>query len=151
MPLLTKSMVYTRKRLTRIPEEMNAVQVIEIRSNYAISLIPVIEESVVFLDETGFHFHTSRNWYSLANQKALKIVLGNKGRNILVLAAISKRGLITFKIISRPFNGEKFTEFLENDLKPHWRDNENILIMNNAKFQNCNIVLNTIRAVRANV
>ena len=53
---------------------------------------------------------------------------------ISVLAAISKRGLISFKIISGLLNGKKFAEFIENDI-------ENILIMDNPKFHKCNLGL----------
>ena len=95
---LIKSMGYTRKRLTCIPEERNSDRVLEMRRHYAISLMPVLEESIVFLDETGFNFHTSRNYgYSPVNQKAFKIVPGNKRRNYSVQAAISNRGCFPSK------------------------------------------------------
>lgn len=143
---LIKSMGYSRKRLTRVPEDRNSDRVLEMRRQYAISLMPIQDESMVFLDETGFNLHTSRNYgYSPLNQKAYRIVPSNRGRNTSVLAAISIRGLISYKIISGAFNGEKFAEFIENDLKPCLHANETILIMDNAKFHRSNVVLNMIR------
>ena len=149
MSLLIKSLGYKRKRLICIAEERNSDRVLEVRRHYTISLMPVLEESMVFLEKIGFNFHTSRNYgYSHGNQQAFKIAPGNKGRNISVLTPISIRGLLSFKIISGPSNWKKFVEFIENDLKPHLRENENILMMDNAKFHKCNIVLNIIRQLR---
>jgi len=77
---ILKKMNYTRKRLTRIPEERNTPRNINLRQVYArgISFVPV--NSLVFLDETGVNLHHTRNYgYSPINEKAVKAIRDNLG------------------------------------------------------------------------
>jgi hypothetical protein len=54
-----------------------------------ISFVPV--ENLVYLDETGVNLHQSKNYgYSPINEKAYKIVNGNRGQNISCMVVIKK-------------------------------------------------------------
>ena len=115
---ILKKMNYTRKRLTRIPEERNTPRNIDLRQVYArgISFVPV--NSLVFLDETGVNLHHTRNYgYSPINEKAVKTIRANRGQNISCMVSITINGVLGFKIKDGAFDGTTFIEFIEKRVK----------------------------------
>jgi len=140
---MLKKMNYSRKRLVKIPVERNNPRNIDLRQVYAraINFIPV--ENLVFLDETGVNMHQSRNYgYSPINEKACKIVNANRGQNISCMVAIKKTGILGFKVIDGAFNGISFAEYIQTVLIPHFRLNQNdLLIMDNCRFHHRRDVL----------
>jgi hypothetical protein len=109
-------MNFTRKRLVRVPEERNFINNIDFRQEYANSITFVANERLVFLDETGYNLHITRNYgYSPKNVKAFKIVKGNRGKNVSCMVAIKTSGITAFEI-----NDVRITQII---LKTFWKQN----------------------------
>ena len=148
---LIKEMGYRRKRLTKVPGR-NTKKNLDERKAYAISISNIQEESLVFIDDTGFNLHTSLNYgYSPTNQRAFRISPSNRGRNMGVLAAITARGVVVFQIIDGSFNSEKFGIFLREHLAPALLRVENTLVMDNVRIQKTVEVLQIIASCGLNL
>jgi len=135
-------MKFTRKRLSLIPEERNTCERINARAIYASEISMISDENLIFLDETGFNKHTSRNYgYSGINTKAYVTVPANKGTNRSLICAIDINGIIAYKYVVGSFNSTKFVEFLEEYVIPYVQCNPNkVLVMDNVSFHKTNQV-----------
>ena len=130
-----KEMGYSRKRLTKIPEGRNTEKNLDERRAYTLSMSSIQDESLVFIDETGFNLHTSLNYgYSPKSQREFRMFPSNKGRNLSVLVAISLRGVIAYEMVDGPINSELFRNFILNKLYPKLELSENILFMDNTRI-----------------
>lgn len=107
-------MKLTRKRLARVTGERNTPRMIDLRQEYCNILYHLDYDKLVFLDETGVDLRHSRNyWYSPKNSKTIKIVKGNRGKNIGTLVAIKKTEYLDLK----RYNGLLMVNFSLNLLK----------------------------------
>lgn len=131
-----KSMNYTRKRLSLVPQERNTEKTLDARQLYSRQVDSIPDKNLIFLDETGFNLHlTKRYGYSPVNSKCYVTVPANKNTNISLLMAININGILSHKIKEGAFNGEDLLSFLENDLAEHFRKKSNdVLIMDNCRF-----------------
>nr|XP_047135744.1 uncharacterized protein LOC124812766 [Hydra vulgaris] len=85
-----KSMEFTRKRLTLVPKERNSPQNIDLRQSFCRTINSIPDNNLVFLDETGFNLHTSKQYrYSIKNTKCFVTVPANRGKNVSLMAAIT--------------------------------------------------------------
>jgi transposase len=131
-----KSMQITRKRLTLVPVERNAMPKKEIRATYAMNVSVYSTENMVFLDETGFNAHTTRRYgYSLVGTKSYRVVPANRGQNLSCMCVISLNGLVAYDFKRGAYNSESFVEFIQNYLVDYFRANpRKVLIMDNCRF-----------------
>ncbi|KAF7694600.1 hypothetical protein CDIK_2118 [Cucumispora dikerogammari] len=104
---------FTLKRVTNNPERRNCAVTIESRTSYAPAYRLLETENddknFVFLDEVGFAVVTrpSRG-RSAQGESAYLSVPAARSRNIFVVAAMNKYGIIYHKIQKRAVNGEDF-------------------------------------------
>ena len=134
------SLNITRKRLSLVPQERNAPQVIEERLKYAMSLKQNDRNELIYLDGIGFNLHTSKHYgYSLINTQAYRVVPANRGRNISLLCALSHRGLVSYELSEGPYNAAKFAGFLTEKLFPAL-PHRKVIVMDNARFHHAKAV-----------
>ena len=116
--LKIKHMKYTKKRLKTIPLRRNTDKNLDERRAYAINTLNLDENSIIFIDETGFNLHTSWNYgYSPVNVDAHIIVPSNRGINMSLLCAIGRNGLIAYSIKKGSFNSNDFCDFISSNLR----------------------------------
>ncbi|TBU19960.1 DDE-like endonuclease [Hamiltosporidium tvaerminnensis] len=104
---------YTLKRVTLVTERRNTLSTIELRTNYATSFrefeVDNDDKNFVCLDKVGFAVVTrccrGRN---MRGESAYLSVTAARSRNISVVAAINKYGMIYHKNHERVVNGEDF-------------------------------------------
>ncbi|KAF0985496.1 hypothetical protein HZS_1619, partial [Henneguya salminicola] len=127
---MLKSMQYTRKRLSLVQSERNAIRTIDARQEYCRYINNISNENLVFLDETRLNFHLKKHYgYSLKNTKCFITVPGNRGRNVSLMLAIKHNGIVATGIIEGTFNGDSFKDYI------HFIDNpRDVLVMDNCSF-----------------
>ena len=132
---------YTLKSLVRVPERQNCQTTIQKRLEYSEMFreleTMVMHESIIFLDEVGFAVVTRpKRGRSLKGKSAYCFVSAARSRNISVVAAVNKNGIIYSKIHDRAVNGEDFKVCLE-ELNSSYilKGIENpIIVMDNARI-----------------
>lgn len=131
-----KSLNFTRKRLTLVPQERNSERTLDARQIYSRQLDSIPDKNLIFLDETGFNLHTVKKYgYSPVNSKCFSTVPANKNTNISLLLAINYEGLIGYRIKEGAYNGDDFITFISFELVHHFIKNRNdVLIMDNCRF-----------------
>jgi len=144
---ILKAMVYSRKRLVVVPVERNSERIIEQRTEFCRYIDNISDDSLVYLDEFGVNRHCVRSYgYSPKNSKAVSILHANRGRNVSVLVAISKNGILCYEVCKTPFNSEKFKEFLLQKLLPGLKNKNPVLVMDNCRIHKTADVIRTITA-----
>jgi transposase len=131
-----KNINYTRKRLSIVPQERNAERTLDNRQIYAREVDNISDGNLIFLDETGFNLHLTKNYgYSPVNSKCYITVPGNKNTNISLLLAIKINGVVGYQIKEGGFNGDDLINFFRNKLLVHFNNFRNdILVMDNCRF-----------------
>ncbi|XP_065670352.1 uncharacterized protein LOC136088977 [Hydra vulgaris] len=131
-----KSMEFTRKRLTLVPKERNSPQNVDLRQSFCRTNNSIPDNNLVFLDETGFNLHTSKQYgYSIKNTKCFVTVPANRGKNVSLMAAITVNGILSFKIVDGAYNGDIFCDFITNNLRPYFLTNPHfVLVLDNCAF-----------------
>jgi len=148
---ILKSMKYTRKRLVKVPVERNSQSVIDQRILYANDLNSIRNESIIFLDETGFNLHTGLSYgYSPINSKAYRTVSANRGKNISLMCSINTEGLLEYELIDGAYNSTKFLLFIQTKILQHLTA-RNILIMDNVRFHKVSEVIQLIQSTGCGV
>ena len=104
---------YTLKCLVKVPERRNCETTLQKRIEYADMFrnleTATTHESIVFLDEVGFAVVTRpKRGRSLKGTSAYAFVSAAKSRNISVVAAINKNGIIYKKVHDKAVTGEDF-------------------------------------------
>ena len=87
----------------------------------------------IYIDETGFNLFTRRHYgRAPIGERVHRMVAGQRGRNVSVIAAISDRvGLVYHEIVHRSVNREVFIDFLTS-LSVILGEERAVLIMDNA-------------------
>lgn len=132
---------YTLKALVKVPERRNCETTIRKRKVYSEMFreleTTVPHESIIFLDEVGFSVVTRpKRGRSLKGTSAYCSVSGARSRNISVVAAVNKNGIIYSKIHDKAVTGEDFKLSLE-EIKIQCSLNQipdPIFVMDNAKI-----------------
>lgn len=141
-----KRMNLTRKRLVLISNKKNDPETINYRHSFGVKYRRFADSDLLYLDETGFNIHSRRSYgYSPVNSPARITVRSSRGKNVSLLALISKAGVIKFKIINGACNSEYLKEFLlscvsENVFRPN-----NVLLMDNVNFHKTNDIKTLLR------
>ena len=107
--------MYTLKMLRSIPVEWNSDRVKDERKVYTEWLLDICpSKSVIYLDECGFNIWTARtHGRSFRGQRAVRIVSGQRGKNLTVLLAVSpQHGLVHFTLVDGGMTKELFGLFL---------------------------------------
>ena len=141
-----KKMGITRKQLTLVPIERNTVERINQRRMYSLEISRISDENLIFLDETGFSEHTTREYgYSPAGNKAYVNVPANRKRDKSLLCAINKEGVIGYELKEGSYNGESFIGFINRVIVPYFYEHPtSILIMDNARIHKTQPVLSAL-------
>ncbi len=149
---------YTLKTGVVVPERRNVEATIEERLSYAISfndlLLTIDDSRFVFIDEVGFSVSLrTRRGRSLRGTSAYIPVGAIRSRNMSVIAAMSKYGMIKHKINERPVNGEDFRDFLRNLNADCVQKNitNPVFIMDNARIHHYSGVVELISELNLNV
>ncbi|TBU21016.1 DDE-like endonuclease [Hamiltosporidium tvaerminnensis] len=132
---------YTLKRVTLLPVRRNILSKIELRTNYEASFreleVDNDDKNFVFLDEVGFSVVTrpSRG-RNMRGESAYLSVTAARSRNISVVAAMNKYGMIYHKIHERAVNGEDFKLFIKEIYESCQRQGilTPIFVMDNARI-----------------
>ena len=103
----------------------------------------ISNKNILYIDEVGFTVSSRVNrGRSPKNQPARLIVPSIRSRNITVMAAISKLGVVHYEILDGNGNGERFRVFLHglqaSLLEQHA---DPILVMDNVNFHRMQIVV----------
>lgn len=139
--LILKSLDITRKRLKRRSEVVLSPRIIGDRRSFSIRYRASINSELLFLDETGFNLHTRPQYgYSPKNVPAYATVINNRGRNVSLLALISNRGILKYKIIEGAFNSVLLLDFLQECVTSNVFTSKT-LIMDNVRFHKTESVL----------
>lgn len=138
-----KKLGVTRKRVNRVAENTLSPQLIAERKQFALKLRTIPKEKLLFLDETGFNLHTSRNYgYSPINTPCVSTVPANRGRNVSVLAIINENNVLHNNSVVGSFNGELFFRFLEECKEKNIIRKDNYVILDNARIHKTQDVMN---------
>lgn len=112
-----ENMNYSFKRVQLIPERRNLESNIEARFTYANQYLNLDEDKIIFLDEFGVNC-SMRIPYgrSLRGESPRKIVRAIRSRNYSISAAITKNGLLKYRVLNRGYTGDEYTLFIESVL-----------------------------------
>ncbi|CAG8644429.1 12916_t:CDS:2, partial [Racocetra fulgida] len=137
---------FTLKRLTVIPEGHNTPETIQKRKDYIQKIYNEninIYSNIVYIDETGFNLHLFKSrGRAHRGQPAIRKVESNRRKNIFVIAAINKNGVLYYKSILGSVNSEIYATFIYEliNIIP----NGKFLAMDNIAFHRSNIVKSAI-------
>lgn len=95
--------MYTIKKVIQQPVDRNSPAVLQARAAYANAFLSEVpgRSYPVFIDEMGFNLWTKRSYgRALKGTDAVRVVNGQKGRNITVLMAVGMQGVIKHKFCS---------------------------------------------------
>lgn len=142
---------YTLKLVTTSPTPRNTENAITQRFEYSQTFrdfeVVYGAENLIFLDEVGFSVSSRpKKGRSIKGTSAIINVPAARSRNISVLGAMNKNGMIYSKINDRPFNGEIFKDSLV-ELKA-FCNQINIIspvfIMDNARIHHYSGLMNVV-------
>lgn len=138
---LLKEAGLTRKRLKRKAAVVNTNNHREKMREYARAFVGYRNREVLFLDETGFNLHTSKNYgYSQIGVSPVTYVPPSKGQNLSACCIISQFSLSYYKLIDGSFNGERFLEFLVGAVNEGVLRRNVVLVMDNAPIHKTIVV-----------
>lgn len=145
-----KKIGMTRKKLKKIKDVNNPIQMMQ-RQQYAAEVSLIDDNNIFFIDETGFNLYTSfSHGYSPKKLEAMITVPKSKGRNISLLAVISKRKIECFKIEEGAFNSDKYLDFLVQLVSNNILPKNCYLIADNVPFHKSTNVVNFLRKENIN-
>lgn len=132
-----KTMNYSLKRVSFVPESRNSEETINLREVYCNNFSIMDDNKIIFVDEFGISC-SSRTCYgrSMVGSPARKQIRSIRSKNVSVCAALMKSGLVYFKISNSSFNSTKFSEFLRDLVGIVKRSGvlNGIIIMDNASI-----------------
>ena len=145
-------MEITWKNVLPIPVSWNTPEVLKSRAEFvAQNLLPFSTKNYIYVDETGFNLRTkkSKGW-ALSGHPATLSVLP-KGKNITVIGALSREGLIHYRIVQslrerRGTTAEDFRSFLLDLLGKI--PSGSIIVMDNAKIHHAEILQTLLELIR---
>jgi len=113
-----------------------------LRVLYAYNVSQYDSNMLIFIDETGADKRNllRKQGYSISGKPAKKHKLLHRGQHISVIAAISAKGMLGYKMHYESVNGEMFYKFVLSHLVAHLQpfDGRNILhsvvILDNASI-----------------
>jgi len=138
-----KKLGLSRKRVKRVASKTITPQLIADRKSYALLLRTMPTDKLLFLDETGFNLHTSRNYgYSPINVPCNAYVPANRGKNVSFLSIINKHRILHTKSIIGSFNGDSFLMYLKECMDKGFLTTDKYIIMDNCRIHKTTNVTN---------
>lgn len=138
---------YSVKSVLPIPHERNTQRTIDLRFIYAQKFREFEQEhpyeSFVFIDDVGFKVVTRpKKGRSMIGTKATTSVPRARSRNISVVAAMNKSGMLYFKIFEKPVNVNDFQICINELLGQCSRNNilKPILVLDNCRIHHSRIL-----------
>ena len=128
----------TLKLCENVPENRNEEHVKEARARYSHDMYARhLQEDRIYIDEMGYNLYTKRTYgRAPIGQRALRIVGGQRGGNITLIAAISDgAGLVYFEIHTRGVTKDIFHNFIFN-LDIILGEFNPLILMDNARCHN---------------
>ena len=120
----------THKRCHRQPITRNTANLIQERQIFAQAIVNIPEDRRIFLDETGFNLHTQFEYgWAPGNLVPIVPLNPNRGRNCMLVLAISQFGVEGYEVFAGACNAERLTNFILNKLNPNIRDRNPYLFM----------------------
>lgn len=135
--LYLKCRLVTLKKLHHISETMNSTENKVKRKVYVEQLQGYIQMGMrlVWMDETNFNLHCSRNeGRSVRGTRARITVANSRGSNLHIIGAIDERGFIDYTIKRGSFNKESFQQWLKRllDVLQEQSNQPAVIICDNA-------------------
>lgn len=144
---------YTLKNLVIVPEVRNCDRTLVKRYDYANQfnrkILEVEDKNLIFIDEVGFSVVSrTKRGRSLKGTSPFSSVVSVRSRNISVIGAMNKYGMINFHINDRPVNGEDFKRFVIGlkNLSKEKEIEKPIFVMDNARIHHYKGLLQTIES-----
>jgi transposase len=98
----------------------------------------------VFIDEAGFNLHLTRRFgRARRGERAVRVRPTQRGRNVSVVVAVGREGIIASEVRLGAFNTDRFNTFLADTLLPNLHGPRTI-IMDNVPFHKSHEVQDTI-------
>lgn len=138
---------YSFKRVVLIPEARNNESNIQKRYDYARMMITQNLDDLIFIDEFGVNCSMRQRYgRSAIGIPAKKVVTTIRSKNISVCAAVSRNGLLNFKISETSFNTGIFIEFVRELIETLRVQNmpNKTLILDNAAIHKNNAIKDLI-------
>ena len=103
----------TKKRRNVVLNDEHRTKV----SRYASEMEALFDQKILFLDDSGFHLHTSYKYgYSMPDTDAIDYNISNRGRNVSLCSILAASGIIYSETAVGAFNGIVFKQFIINAL-----------------------------------
>jgi len=142
---------FSRKRLKRVSEKVITKDMINERYHYSVRINSLTNENILYLDESGFNLHATNNYgYSPINVDAIRHVPANKGRNVSLLALISKTKFEKWQIINGAYDSQMLLDFLKNCIEQNIITQSNYIIMDNARIHHSRVVMDLLHEKNIN-
>ncbi|CAG8512328.1 11995_t:CDS:10, partial [Cetraspora pellucida] len=141
--ILTEELKDFLSKIT-IPHKCNTSDTILDRKRYVEKIhqkvIDMLEDAI-YIDETGFNLHlSSSHGCSLRGQPAVQVVETQRGKNITVIAAINKNGVLNYIAYLGSANADTFAKFIQELIFLVPTNKKKFLIIDNAKIHRAYIV-----------
>ncbi|XP_049294417.1 uncharacterized protein LOC125769652 isoform X2 [Anopheles funestus] len=139
-----KGFNYTLKRLHLIPERRNTESTVSERKEYATNLYDLshqyADSGMVFVDEVGFNVSMrTSSGRSVKGAPATAVVPNIRSRNISIICAMNKQGILHYSVHHQAINRQSFKEYvlqLKRELRSQ-NINRSVIIMDNVRFHKC--------------
>ena len=112
---------YTLKLMRYEPEDYNCPERIQARLDWTQNFIDIGGSmmEVVYLDEAGFNLHLTRRFGRAQRGKRATVVRPTqRGRNVSMVVAVTREGIVASDIRLGAYNGDRYLEFVRNKLLP---------------------------------
>jgi len=139
---------YSLKLLRYEPEDYNSPARINARATWTQNFLELGFSMMdcVFVDESGFNLHLTRRFgRSPKGKRASQVRPTQRGRNVSLVAAVGREGIIASEVMLGAFNSEKYEAFFANKLLGALKGPRTI-IMDNVPFHRTNAVRDLIQA-----
>ena len=130
------------KKIHDVARERNTPRIKEIRMNYSNWIYNEgTGQHLIYIDECGFNLYTKRTYgHAPVGQRAVRIVGGQRGRNISAIVAISNQvGVIYNEIHTGSVTKNVYLDFITS-LSAILGEEKAVLIMDNAPCHNINFI-----------
>ncbi|XP_065665594.1 uncharacterized protein LOC136087018 [Hydra vulgaris] len=128
----------SRKRAVHVPEEQNSKQVINARYAFASKFNGILNEKLIYLDETELNVHINSTFgYLLRGAQVILQSSANFGKNFSLFCAVSTTEVLAYEIKTGGWNADSFCIFITTMLAPASRNADveaPVFVMDNCKF-----------------
>jgi transposase len=113
------------------------------RYTWALNMMTINRQSLVFVDEAGFNLHIKRSkGWSPTCERATVGVANQRGGNISIAGALTINGLQHFNVKEGAFNKESFETFCEQLCRKLFllSNTEYVIILDNLPFHHSQVI-----------